>query len=660
MTEQMLRNRDLITRYKTEIDLVAYLDSIGYTPDKKHYSRNWPVMVNEATDHRVLVGRNRSTNQYFYTNPSDSSDKGTIVELLATRNQLDLSSKEGWKQLHEYAHGLMGDVYFSHHEHVRPRTISDHTRESAVAQYFKLDPLKTTDFLQHERRLTNEVIYAPEFVNKIFNKSFVDKTLQTAGKNTVFPIENDKGIIGIMNRHTNWNQIQGAKDNGVWLSNILPDVPVKQLIISEAPIDSLSYHQLYPPKTPGEQLYIATAGTLTTTQPMTIQYIINQTNPQTLILANDNDFQGIRNNINLMGKLLLPDQPNNGLTTHISNNKHTNTLLIEYQPTKQESDKLVDTKLLIRRVDEVMNRGFDPAEKPATVNLISNRNDLTQIEVTFPNIRQLLIRAANLTGELREVGERIELKRAIENDWNEDVQLKTVKPQLIDQLGIKLTNDQLKELLKTDRSPIVLDRQLDPGKIIQEFTREGVAYHFEKREPTLQLPGQFRGYALTAEDRRELANEGQLAKRIDTIHPRNSELQTGYLGVDSDLNTVVFLHAARLKSSNLNNLNLSEAEVKLVIAGQVINTQKKGKDGFHQPVEVRILAAKGEIVIRPVLADGSPVPQQKLTGDQRDSPQAAGPAPAAQTTRLETKRADIPKTPKPAIKTAIAGKKRPA
>ena len=36
MTEQMLRNKDLITRYKTDIDLVAYLDSVGYTPDKKH------------------------------------------------------------------------------------------------------------------------------------------------------------------------------------------------------------------------------------------------------------------------------------------------------------------------------------------------------------------------------------------------------------------------------------------------------------------------------------------------------------------------------------------------------------------------------------------------------------------------------------------------
>ena len=660
MTEQMLRNKDLITRYKTDIDLVAYLDSVGYTPDKKHYSRNWPVMINETTDHRVLVGRNRATNQYFYTNPSDSSDKGTIIELIAVRNQLDLSSKEGWKQLHEYAHALLGDVYFSHHNHVRPRTISDHTRESAVAHYFKLDPLKNTDFLKHERRLTNEVIYAPEFVNKIFNKSFIDNTLQIAGKNTVFPIENDKGIIGIMNRHTNWNQIQGAKDNGVWLSNVLPDVPVKQIIISEAPIDSLSYHQLYPPKIPGEQLYIATAGTLTHNQPRTIQYIINQTNPQTLILANDNDFQGIRNNINLMGKLLMPDQPNNGLTTHINNNKHTNTLLIEYQQTKQFSEKPIDTQELVRRIDELMNRGFEQGEKPATVSLISNRNDLTQIEITFPNIRQLLIRAANLTGELREVGERIQLKRSIENDWNEDVQLTTVKPQLIDQLGIKLTNDQLKELLKTDRSPTVLNRQLDAGKIIQEFTREGGSYLFDRREPTLHMPSHFRGYALTPEDQLALVNEGQLKKRIDTVHPRTNELQSGYLGVDSELNKFVFLHATRLKSNNLNNLSLSETEVKQVIAGGIVTTQKKGKDGSQQPIEVRILAVRGEIVILPVPPRVTPDNQLKVTKDQRgttDTARLTTPSPAAQ---RETTTTSSTNTPRQTIKTAVMGKKRSA
>lgn len=603
MNNKIQDNINLISRYKSDIDLVSFLGSIGFTVDKERTTKKWPVMEDATSNRKLIIGKNASNGQFYYWNPNDSNDKGTIIELLAQHKQLDLSRKEGWNELHRECGNMIGNVYFTQHDHITAQPTRPQSRQEALTQYFKLDELKNTDFLNLDRRLTNETIYAPEFRNKIFNKSYIDKTYQTAGKNTVFPIENQGGVIGIINRNTVWNQIQGSKDNGVWASNVLPGVPVKEMVISEAPIDSLSYHQLNPPKQEGDRLYIATAGTLSAGQPLTIQSLINQANPERLILANDNDFQGIRYNINLMGSLILPNQPNTGITLRINNSAHSNTLIVEINnEIAAKNGVKTDIESIKDRIDQVMNRGFPPGAQKAKLNVITNRPDLTQLQVTFPNIRPLLIRAENITNELRQAGDKIIIKRAVENDWNQDLQIKATKDQVLSEVGIKLSPAQVNDLIKKDKTEILLDRNNDPGKLILDYTKGNVTPVFLPRLPAPIIPEQYLGVNLTPADKHQLLETGELQKRVDIKHPTSGENLSGYIGLDKDLNQLVFLRGDRLKNYNIYQTDVNESQLKDIISGQTVqaNRHQRDPDGikFKVPVEVRISATKGEIIIR--------------------------------------------------------------
>ncbi|PRY27803.1 uncharacterized protein DUF3945 [Spirosoma oryzae] len=614
------QNRDLITRYKTDISLVAYLDSVGFTADKAHYSRKWPVMKDDVTGRKLIVGRNQATSEYFYYNPNDSNDRGSIIELLAERLNLDLRQKSDWDTLHQEGSRLTGNVYLSNHDHVLPQPIRSHTRESAIGTYFKLDELKNTQFLEHDRRLSPETIMAPEFERKIFNKSFIDKTLDIAGKNTTFPIENREGIIGVINRNPTWNQIQGSKDDGVWLSNILPNQPVRELLVTEAPIDALSFHELNKPAVPGERLYVSTAGNVTSSQPTTIQYLIDQTKPQLLLLGMDNDLPGIRYNINLMGKLHMPGQPDTGIDVHVNNSQHTNRVIIGIDHQKaigQGGGTSIES--IVQRIGEVMNRGF-PSEAPkAGINIISQRSNYTTVEVAFPNIRPLLIRAENLTAELRQTGDKIQVRRAIENDFNEDLQLKSVKQQLHQQTDVKLNSEQLKNLISSGRTAIVLHNQYNAGKVIIDHSKAGPSLQFVERQKELNLPVTFNGYTLTAADRQQLRSTGLLDHRIEIIHPLSNQPMRGFLGVDAELNQLTFLPAERLKTRNLYNVKLDEQQTRDVLQGKTIDVTKL-KDGETSEFRVRIDLIRGEIgvvPIRPPLQSAQSVTEQTNVSQPR-------------------------------------------
>lgn len=602
MNNSVQSNKDLVNQYKTNIDLVAYLDSIGYTNDKKRSSAKWVVMEDTDTARKLIVTKNQSTGHNMYFNPSDSRDKGSIIELVAEKMGLDLSKKEGWDQLHKACSSLIGNVYFTKHDHVTAQRAKPESRDEAISVYFKLDTLKNTDFLTLDRRLSPETIFAKEFENKVFNKPYIDKTYDTAGKNTAFPIENKEGIIGVINRNSVWNQIQGNKLDGVWVSNILPDKPVKAMVISEAPLDSMSFHQLNPPKDTGDRLYIATAGTLTAEQPVTIQYLINQTKPEQLILANDNDFQGIRYNINLMGKLLMPGQENTGITTHITNSAHTNTLMIEVNnPKTQSNGANLTIDAINERVHAVMNRGYPPEAPKAVINVITNRDDLTQIQVSFPNIRPLLIRAENVTSELRQCGDKVVVKRAMENDWNEDLQLKAIKAQVHTQLGIKLTPEQIKDLIKNDMTAILLNPQNDAGKIRLDYAKGQVTPQFVPRQASLLIPETFMGITLTATDAAQLKETGEMNRRVTAKHPQTNELLTGFVGVDADLKQLVFLRGDRLKNNNVYQTDVTTDQLKQIVKGETVtvNRRVKNADGakVNVPVEMRVSATKGEIIL---------------------------------------------------------------
>lgn len=609
-------NNQLIARYKTDINLVAYLETKGFELDKKDSTRNWPVM-RDASGRKLLISRNSTNSQYYYTNVHDGSDKGNIISLVAKDYKLDLSGPEGWKELHKVCSEMIGNHYYTETNNRNVKQFT-HTPEEGIIREYRIDPLKNTQFLEQDRRLSLDTIFAPEFDKKIFNRPFVDQTFETAGKNTVFPLENLKGITGLIVRNPTWNQIVGQKADGIWVSNLLPDQPVRSAFIAESPIDCLSYHQLNPPQNPGERLYLSTAGTIGQQQPLTIQHILNTTRPDQLILGGDNDLPGIRYNITLLGKLLMPNQADNGVRVQISNIQAMNTLTIEviHKPDSQPKTK---TEELLSAIQQTMNRGFPDDAPKATVELVTNRNDTKQIKVSFPNIRPLLIRAEQLTLTIRGLQQAIKVHRAIENDWNDTLRMQAVRQQVQKELNISLNQNQLNEVIKTGKSPILLSPTHDAGKVILDYTNQGVKTSFVPRAETLTIPSEYMGIPFTEPQRKELEQTGRLRERQTLTNPTTQETYTGYIGIDAELKKLLHVRTERIQTQVLNNLDLSKDQIRALMKGEVLKTTEKVKNKETRPVIVAIHGGAGKIVIK---ADKRTLKQTQSINEQKTEPSA--------------------------------------
>lgn len=415
---------DLIRRYKSDINLATFAEDLGFAYDKKHSTRVVPVLDNPATGQTIIVRRNSASGEYFYTNPKDNYDKGNIINLASRHYNLDLSTRSGWDELHKKLSERLGNVYFTKHEVIQPHRFKQLEQGSeSLVKYFNLKPLTDTSYLENERKIDRITIDAPEFKGKILNKPFNDTKAGISGTNTVFPLENEKGIIAISTRNTDWNSMVGEKQDGIWVSNINPATKPKEIVILESPINALSYHQLHPPKEAFDRVYIATCGNASATQPLTIQKLINKLQPEKLILSNDNDPAGIRHNINMMSKLHMPQQPVTGISVAIGSSKFRNTLYVEIKPELPTSPTTPVDQVKLR-IGEVLNRRLHNEGDQAILSTITSRDDITQIRADFPNQRPLLIRAENLTKELRQSGASIEIKRSMNKDWNDDLKEK--------------------------------------------------------------------------------------------------------------------------------------------------------------------------------------------------------------------------------------------
>lgn len=417
-------DEDLIRRYKTDINLATFAEDLGFAYDKKHSTRNVPVLDNPTTGQTIIVRRNPASGEYFYSNPKDNYDKGNIVNLASRHYNLDLGTRSGWDELHKKLSDRLGNVYFTRHEVIQPHRFKQLEQGSeSLVKYFNLKPLTDTSYLEEERKINRAIIDAPEFTGKILNKPFNDTKAGISGTNTVFPLENEKGILAISTRNKDWNSMVGEKQDGIWVSNINPAIKPKEIIILESPINALSYHQLYPPKDAFDRVYIATCGNASATQPLTIQKLINKLQPEKLILSNDNDPAGIRHNINMMSKLHMPQQPVTGISVAIGSSKFRNTLYVEIKP-ELPGAPAPTVDQVKQRIGEVLNRRIHNEGDQAILSTITSRDDITQIRADFPNQRPLLIRAENLTKELRQSGSSIEIKRSIGKDWNDDLKEK--------------------------------------------------------------------------------------------------------------------------------------------------------------------------------------------------------------------------------------------
>lgn len=371
-----------LEKFKTDINLIEYAIKHGYCL-LSNKSKGQQVALQKDEDVIIIV-KNKSNNNFIYINPSDPSDKGTIIDFVKSRKGLNLG---------EIRKELRAELSLPVPVETKIKLDSSENteRSNIIYKFFSLQPLTDRSYL-HSRGIEDETIDHPFFKGKIGNNNVELLTFKTENipdklinykftdnekdalktgqpvyiknfeildnkfdvnikfenekitflnqipqkyidilknfdsrfntiqfTNTVFPIINEAGIIGIEQKNTNYKgtALGSNKKDGIFISN-LPAEKISDtvLVIGETAIDLLSYHQLVNNKKTKNDLnvtlnnksviYVATNGELTKKQVEEIQKIIDKYKPVKTILANDNDLAGHRFNLNLACQLTMP------------------------------------------------------------------------------------------------------------------------------------------------------------------------------------------------------------------------------------------------------------------------------------------------------------------------------------------------------------------
>jgi hypothetical protein len=71
--------------FRDRISILDLAFSNGYVPNKKHWSKKYPVLDNPATGDRIyIINPDKSSNQ-GYVNVHDDADKGTLIDFVRKR-----------------------------------------------------------------------------------------------------------------------------------------------------------------------------------------------------------------------------------------------------------------------------------------------------------------------------------------------------------------------------------------------------------------------------------------------------------------------------------------------------------------------------------------------------------------------------------------------
>lgn len=88
-SKRIVRDKEELIKFKNQINLVEYAESLGYFIHFGESSSNAIAMKNKDND-RILVGWDMDDWHYFYASISDPSDRGSIIDFIQKRSSKNL------------------------------------------------------------------------------------------------------------------------------------------------------------------------------------------------------------------------------------------------------------------------------------------------------------------------------------------------------------------------------------------------------------------------------------------------------------------------------------------------------------------------------------------------------------------------------------------
>lgn len=280
---------------KKEVSIIDVARHLGYS-DRTDWARSKKSVRNpcyeSASGDKIIITNPFDNSRQVYRNPYDSTDYGDVITFVGKKLNLDA------KGITEYL------TNFSKNTPLIKVTNQKNSFQPNVTEflphYFSLSPLsqKNINYLQ-SRNLSAETLNSPAFKGifkdvqiPVFNKGtfvkhsderFIGVTYNT-GINT--PIS----AIDYRNEEIKKFGFSSKKSTSIGFSN--PPSVIKNILITESPIDAASHYQLQENKSK-DTLYIFTGGNLTLGQLLAIDQVIqSQPNEVKTTLLFDKDLAG--------------------------------------------------------------------------------------------------------------------------------------------------------------------------------------------------------------------------------------------------------------------------------------------------------------------------------------------------------------------------------
>ena len=450
-----------LDHFKRDIDLVRYAtERHGYSVTAEGKNGQWHNL--EKGGEKLLVSSGKGQEYPLYKNLYDERDAGTIIEFAQARgegrNGPGLNLGEVRKELRTYLGEVGPEVaarplalQFPERQPAQALPVTgseEERREALIRQVLGAERGLTDRSYLHGRHLTNETIDNPAFQNRIFTAQ------DNKHHNTAFPYYNESGIAQVSSKNqepgaAKWDRfIEGVPKEGVWVSNPTEGrgSKVDRVVISESPIDSLSYHQLNHRAGSPNTMYVATGGTPTERQAELIQKIIDRQQPREIALANDRDPSGVRYNINYLndlgparkmgqvGGLEAPEGASRPVEWHATTEgKYHNKIKVEFSTEKAHEGRtaLAELGQRVEAINGGQNRTGEPANLKLEVLRTSSQESVARVVAPLGDTVHLLElaqylhqqREARLLAAERQPEAFLRLEAPITKDYNQDLAL---------------------------------------------------------------------------------------------------------------------------------------------------------------------------------------------------------------------------------------------
>lgn len=237
---KMRNDNNELETFKSQVNLVQYALSKGYSVDPRRTSQNSTYMRHSATDERIVVATSAQGHGIYFTIGSER-DSGTIIDFVQNKQGLNLGQTR--KALRPWA-GLS-----------QPTAAVKRVRDAVAgdpATYTKPKPVADAQ-LRLERLKAEYVSLKPYSNNYLLERGLSAETLQHFSKqikqdgrsNACFFHRNEQGkITGWEKKNKGFTGFSGGGVKGLFIQKADGTAKTETVVICESAIDAMSFYQL--------------------------------------------------------------------------------------------------------------------------------------------------------------------------------------------------------------------------------------------------------------------------------------------------------------------------------------------------------------------------------------------------------------------------------